>query len=335
MFNQFSEDPEASAWSDKSTDFLFNVMHSLISLNLDECCMVDPNLPLTQASPFRFCVRSHPNEAERLWEFVHPQSVKKDWAFEFDGEKKRVHSATEMKCLEYLVHFFNSDHRLLVCVIPGNPVAALNFPLKRVHSTHVVPPGTADNTGILQTLPAKIAAYQLWVGRMRTDYANSNLVILDSVKNMDLSDLKSLAVYPLKYKVEPEGDAGESYILVFVPAFRHKQENREELHCKAYRIGTLLYGSNNYVPGTNTCLDFIVYGYIFALPPVLIRADSSEPCLFRVCRSARRLNRESAKARLMESVTTFSMRPTRVLQSNSQFLVTHSATAGKFSLICC
>ena len=158
----------------------------------------------------------------------------------------------------------------------------------------MVPPGTADNTGILQTLPAKIAAYQLWVGRMRTDYANSKLLILDSGNNINLSDLKSLAFYPLKHKVEAEGDGGESYVLVFFPCFSTRART---LHCKAYRIGALLYGSNNYVPGTNTRLAWIVYGYIFALPPVLIRADSAEPCLFRVCRSARTLNRESAKAR--------------------------------------
>ena len=89
MFNQFLADPEASAWSSKSTDFLFNLMHSRISLHVDECCMVDRNLPLTQASPFTFCVRSLSNEGERLWEFVHPESVKKDWEFEFDGEKKK------------------------------------------------------------------------------------------------------------------------------------------------------------------------------------------------------------------------------------------------------
>ena len=204
-------------------------------------------------------------------------------------------------------------------------------------STHnyVVPPGTVDNTGILQTIPDKIAAYQLWVNRMRAAYSSSNFMLLGSVNNMDISDLEALAFYPLKYKVQCEGDNRESYVLVFVPGFRHKQENREQMHCKAYRVGSLLYGSNNYHAGIETSLDMKVYGYIFAVPPILIQADSAEPFLFRVCRSARKLNRASAKARLMESVVTFSMRPTRVLCSNSQFQITHSTTAGKLNLISC
>ena len=148
MFNPYSLNPEASAWSDKPEDYLFNAFHSHISSNLEECALVDPNLPLNQANAFRFCVRCHPNEAERLWEFVHSDSVKKDWEFSFDGEKKRVHSATEMKCLEHLCHFFNSDSRLLVYVTPVNPIAIQNFPLKRAHISHVVPPGTVDNTGV-------------------------------------------------------------------------------------------------------------------------------------------------------------------------------------------
>ena len=73
----------------------------------------------------------------------------------FDGEKTRVHSATEMKCLEHLVCFFNFNPRLLVCVEIGSPIAVVNFPLKRAHATHVVPAGVFDSTGVVQTLPNK------------------------------------------------------------------------------------------------------------------------------------------------------------------------------------
>ena len=123
----------------------------------------------------------------------------------------------------------------------------------------------------------------------------------------------------------------ESYAVVFVPAYCHKQENREELNCQAFRLGLLLFG-RGYVPGNDTSLDFVVYGYMFCVPVVLIRANSSEPFVCRVCRTARKLNRSSAKARLMESVVTVSMRPTLILVSNKQFIVAHHQTAGKFNL---
>ena len=112
MNNPFYNNSEASAWSDDTNDFLFNSVHSRITLNLAEATVMDPGLPLTPAAPIRFCVRCHPNEAERLWNFVHEDSVKKEWEFMFDGEKTRLHSETEMKCLEHLVCFFNFDPRL-------------------------------------------------------------------------------------------------------------------------------------------------------------------------------------------------------------------------------
>ena len=99
-------------------------------------------------------------------------------------------------------------------------------------------------------------------------------------------------------------------------------------------MGYLLYG-NAYVPRQDASLDFVVYGYMFAVPVVLIRADSSEPFLFRVCRTSRKLNRNSAKACLMESVVTLSMRPTKILTSNKEFLVTHNVTARKFNIVNC
>ena len=229
------------------------------------------------------------------------------------------------------MHFFNFDARLLVCFKVGSPVAVINFPLKRAHTTHVVPPGVFDSTGVVQTLPNKIAAYDLWATRMQQQYPNRNITILESVNALDLWELKSYPLYPLKYVIGTSPEERESYAVVFVPAFRHKQENREELNCKAYRLGTLLFG-RSYVHRNDTSLDFVVYGYIFAVPVVLVRADSAEPFVFRVCRTARKLNRNSAKARLMESVRTMTMRPTRILTSNKQFLVTHHQTQGKFNL---
>ena len=167
---------------------------------------------------------------------------------------------------------------------------------------------------------------------MLVDYSNSNLSILESVNALDLSELKSLAFYPLQYVNGT--NAKESYVLVFIPGYHHKQENREEIDCIAYRLGYLLFG-RQYQPDNDASLDFVVYGYIFAVPLVLIRADSSEPFLFRVCRTSRKLNRNSAKARLLESVATFSMRPTRILTSNKEFILTHNTTAGKFNLRKC
>ena len=113
-FNIFYNNSEASAWSDDTSNMLFNVVHSRIANNLGDCAVINPGVPLGPASAFRFCVRCHPNEVEKLWEFVHRDSFKKEWDFEFDGEKRRLHSATELKCLRHLVHFFNYDARLLV-----------------------------------------------------------------------------------------------------------------------------------------------------------------------------------------------------------------------------
>ena len=157
MNNPFYNNSEASAWSDDTNDFLFNSVHSHITLNLAEATVMDPGLSLTPAAPIRFCVRCHPNEAERLWNFVHEDSVKKEWEFMFDGKKTRLHSATGMKCLEHLslVCFFNFNPRLLICVEIGSPIAVVNFPLKRAHATHVVPAGVFDSTGVVQTLPNK------------------------------------------------------------------------------------------------------------------------------------------------------------------------------------
>ena len=143
-----------------------------------------------------------------------------------------MHSATELKCLTHLVHFFNYDARLLVYVDPGAAYAVINFPLKRAHSTHLVPPGVTDNCGV--------AAYELWAEKMLVDYSNSNLSILESVNALDLSELKSLAFYPLQYVNGT--NAKESYVLVFIPGYRHRQENWEEIDCRAYRLGYLLFG---------------------------------------------------------------------------------------------
>ena len=98
---------EASAWTDDVLDMIFNVVHSRIANNLGECTLINEGVPLGPAKPFRFCVRCHPNKAGRLWEFVHEDSIKKEWDFQFDGERRRLHSATEMKCLWHLVHFLN------------------------------------------------------------------------------------------------------------------------------------------------------------------------------------------------------------------------------------
>ena len=185
-------------------------------------------------------------------------TIKKEWDFQFDGERRRLHSATEMKCLWYLVHFLNFHARLPVFDDPGSPYAVINFPLKCFHSTHVVPPGVTDVAGVLPTLQNKVAAYELWVQRMQADYATENLSILESVNEIDLLQFKSVAIYPLQYVKKDDGKEG--YVLVFVPGFRHKQENREEINCKSYRVGYLIFG-RNYQPGHDTSLDFMVFGY--------------------------------------------------------------------------
>ena len=222
-FNQFSNNSDASAWSDDSCDVLFNVVHSRIALHLGYCAEVNPTAPLVAASPFRFVVRCHPNEAERLWGYVHEDSVKKQWEFEFDGEKTRLHSATELKCLQHWVKFLNFDARLLFFFEMGSPVAVVNIPLKRVHSTHVLPPGVLDTAGVLPTLQNKTASYALWSNKMKSDYRGSGLATLESVNSLDLWELKLMTVYPLQYTKGVGGK--ESYVLVFIPGYRHKQEN--------------------------------------------------------------------------------------------------------------
>ena len=125
-----------------------------------------------------------------------------------------------MKCLEHLVCFFNFDPRLLICVEIGSPIAVVNFLLKRAHAMHVVPAGVFDSTGVVQTLPNKIAAYDLWVTRMQAQYSNRGLACLESVNALDLWQLKSIPFYPLNYVVGV--GQNESYAVVFVPAYRHK-----------------------------------------------------------------------------------------------------------------
>ena len=195
---------------------------------------------------------------------------------------------------------------------------------------HVVPAGVFDSTGVVQTLPNKIAAYDLWVTRMQAQYSNRGLALLESVNALDLWQLKSIPFYPLNYVVGV--GQNESYAVVFVPAYRHKQENREELNCQAFRLGLLLFG-RGYLPGNDTSLDFVVYGYMFCVSVVLIRADSSEPFVYRVSHSKEVEQVKSAKAQLMESVVTVSMRPTLILASNKQLIVAHHQPAGKFNLI--
>ena len=165
---------------------------------------------------------------------------------------------------------------------------------------------------------------------MKAQY--SGVTSLESVNGMDFVNLHQLAVYPLSYRMGTDGK--ESFAVVFVPGFRHRQENREELECRPWRVGNLIFGSS-YQSGGD--FDFVVYGYVFAaaVPIVLVKADSAEPFLFRVCRTARRLNRNSQQTRLIESVVTMSMRPTRVLTSNKEFVVTHNPTAGMFNLFLC
>lgn len=288
--NPFSNNSEASAWSENDNDFLFFRVHSHIALHLGECCEV--HIPLggvnvLQNAPLRFAVRCHPEEAARLWQYVPAESVRKEWEFHFDGTKSRMHSATEFKCLSHFIHFVNKDHRLLFNVELGNPIAVVNFPLKRATAVHVVPPGTLDDTGAVIHLPNKIAAYQVWAMNMKTQYPD--VTILESVNEMDITHLHQLAIYPLRYCNGQQGN--ESFVEVFVPGYKNKQENREVLHCKGYRLGTLMYGSSYKAGGS---ADFLVYGYVFAIPVLLLKADSAEPYLFRVNRTARKLNRNSS-----------------------------------------
>ena len=156
--NPFSTNSEASAWSDKESDFLFNRVHSHIALHLGECCILPPGGVLVAAPPLRFIVRCHPEEAEKLWGFVHQDSILKEWEFNFDGSRSRLHSATELKCLKHVAHLFSFDHRLIFCMETGSPIAALNFPLKRIQSAHLMPPGAVDSTGAVANLPNKIAS---------------------------------------------------------------------------------------------------------------------------------------------------------------------------------
>ena len=78
----------------------------------------------------------------------------------------------------------------------GSPIAALNFPLKRIQSAHLVPPGAVDSTGAVANLPNKIASYQVWAMHMKAQY--SGVTILESVNGMDSIVNHQLAVYPLK-----------------------------------------------------------------------------------------------------------------------------------------
>ena len=113
-------------------------------------------------------------------------------------------------------------------------------------STHVLPLGVLDTAGVLPTLQNKTASYALWSNKMKSDYRGSGLATLESVNSLDLWELKLMAVNPLQYTKGVGGK--ESYVLVFIPGYHHKQENQEELNCKSYRMGYLLYG-NAYVPG--------------------------------------------------------------------------------------
>ena len=57
MNNPFYNNSEASAWSDDTNDFLFNSVHSRITLSLAEATVMDPGHPLTPAAPHDFvCV---------------------------------------------------------------------------------------------------------------------------------------------------------------------------------------------------------------------------------------------------------------------------------------
>ena len=86
-------------------------------------------------------------------------------------------------------------------------------------------------------------------------------------------------------------------------------------------IGSLIFG-NSKRRRANRYFKFIVYGYVFCYPH-----HSGEPLLFRVCRTARKLNRDSQQSRLLESIITMSMRPTRVFTSNKEFALSHTQTA--------
>ena len=325
MLNPFSTNPDASAWGDETDEgsYLFNKIHSSIVQHLEECVDLLPNV---QPNALRIVTRAPPMQVVKLWQFVHPASIQKTWNFEVE-QVSRSHSATLMKCLSHYVAFVNKDPRLVVFSEPGNAIGVLNAPLHRFDTGDIAPVGSVDNSGAVQNMPNKIGSYQVWVGTMKVQFPD--VPILESLNSIDITEVIQWAVFPMRIR-KGTGNM-DSFTMVFIPAFRPLEENREILQCKRFRIGTMLWGSW-YIPGGG--FDETFTGYMLAVPSCMVKAQTNEPFLFRTCRTFKKLNRNSAQTISMEATVTLSMKPQIYLRSNKQFLCTHApATANKFNVI--
>ena len=286
MLNPFSTNSAASAWgnSEDEASYLFNKVHIALASHLEDCT----NQVTLQTSACRLVTRAHPAQVMKLWEFVHPESILKFWNFEVTG-LSRTHSATLMKCLQHYVAFVNKDWRLVLLSETGKALGALYAPLHRFDGSDILPVGSQDATGAVLNLVNKTASYEVWLATMRNQFPA--VPVLESVTALDISQLSQMAVFPMRIR-RGTGNL-DSFTLVFVPAFRPVEENREIFGCKKYTLGFMVFGCS-YEQGGG--FDETFTGYFFAVPSCMVKSDSNEPFFFRTCRTFKFLNRDSNTA---------------------------------------
>ena len=149
--------------------------------------------------------------------------------------------------------------------------------------------------------------------------------ILTAVSNMDVADLATYMVFPLK-KVAGTSNM-DSYVTVFVPAFRPAEELRTELGCRSYMLGTLVFGSAYQAGGD---FDHLVIGYNFTIPSVMLKTETTEPFIVCTCRTFRCGNR-GGNPRPVDGSVVFYMKPSLLLKRNRALVGTYFDTRRKFA----
>jgi len=193
--NPNSSNPDANAWTFNAnrSDYIFMKIHSRIAHHLADVCEAKE-----ESKILKFVTRAHPLDVSKLWSYVHPDKITKEWSVVSDEllKQTRSHSATEFRSAEQFVYFVKRDNRLIWYHSPTKPLVSFFLPMKRFDPSSMCPEGLIDETNILGNQADKIAAYNIWLADVSNKYGN--MKFLSSLNNVNIGDLRQLAVFPLK-----------------------------------------------------------------------------------------------------------------------------------------
>ena len=269
--------------------------------------------------------RGYCKDVEYLWDLVHCEAVTKVWTiFEPDSEfKSRTHSATLFRSLEEYCTFVLCDPRLIFYSDPPKQLSSAFFPWKRFDPSVICPPGVQDATDLNNVQASRVANYQLWLQKMQSC---SQIRVLKSTSNMDVSELKQFPVLPLR--MVANGDNG-SFVTVFIPASLGSAEMQLTTDCKTYLLGKLLFGSSYRAGGK---FDLLLCGYWCAVPSSMVKQDTSTGrFFFRTCRWFERPN-IGADHCCVDAQVTLSLTPCMLNNATSTFSFPQVPTVGKLNL---